>query len=379
MTNQRVLIICSVSYSLLNFRKDFIQELIDKGFEVWCAGPDFQDEFVTELTAMGAQTVSFNLQRKGLNPIQDFKTVGELKRIMKDLKIDFVFAYTIKPVIYGSFAARQAKLPMFSLITGLGYTFSGVSLRSKLLGQISRLLYRRALRKNNVAIFQNKDDKQLFQDLGILPKHKEAFVVNGSGINIDRFRFKKPEEFNNGGTVNFIMVGRMMVEKGIELYLDAALYAQRKNANAKFHIVGGPPANMKAMEQRLQALHKDGVIVYHGTNYDVRPFLTAADIFVLPTFYREGVPRSILEALSVGMPIITTDTPGCKETVVEGKNGFLVPPKQLDPILKAVDFFLENPERIEAMGKESRRLAEQKFDVRLINADLLEIINQHTS
>lgn len=378
MRNQRVLIICSVSYSLINFRKDFIEELIKNKFEVWCAAPDFRDDVVTELKAMGAHIVPFNLQRKGLNPIKDYKSVTELKNIMINLKIDFVFAYTIKPVIYGSYAAQQAKLPTFSLITGLGYTFSGVSLKSKLLGHITRILYTLALRKNNVAIFQNRDDRQLFIDLNILPKNKKSFVVNGSGINIDRFRLKKSNEFNKGDTVNFIMIGRMMIEKGIELFLETALHVKKKNGNAKFHIVGGPPENMKAMELRLQELHESGVIVYHGTNYDVRPFLYTADVFVLPTFYREGVPRSILEALSVGMPIITTDTPGCRETVIEGKNGFLIPPKQLKPLLRAVGYFLDNQGEIEAMGKESRKLAEQKFDVHLINSDLLKIINQHS-
>ncbi|WP_036384314.1 glycosyltransferase family 4 protein [Muricauda sp. MAR_2010_75] len=377
MTKPKVLIICSVSYSLLNFRKDFIEELVLAGYDVWCAAPDFYDDSIEKVKAMGAHPVEFNLQRKGLNPIKDFKSVWELKKIMKDLEIDFVFAYTIKPVIYGSFAAQQLNIKTFSLITGLGFTFSGVSIKSKLLGQVSRLLYKLALRKNNTAIFQNVDDKNLFLEQGILPKNKESFLVNGSGINIDRFRSKEAHEFNKGGIVNFIIIGRLMVEKGIELFLDTAVSVHKENRDAKFHVVGSPPEDLIALASRLQKLHDDGVIVHHGTQTDVRPYLNAADIFVLPTYYREGVPRSILEALSVGLPIITTKTPGCRETVLEGKNGFLIPPKELEPLQKAVSYFLDNPDKIEAMGRESRKLAEQKFDVRLINADLLRIINQN--
>lgn len=379
MTKPRVLIICSVSYSLLNFRKDFIEELVRAGFDVWCAAPDFYEDSIEKVKAMGATPIEFDLQRKGLNPVKDFKSVRALKKIMKDLKIDFVFAYTIKPVIYGSFAAQQLNIKTFSLITGLGFTFSGVSLKARLLGQVSRLLYKLALRKNNVAIFQNVDDQNLFLEQGILPKNKESFVVNGSGINIDRFRLKNADEFNTGGTVNFIIIGRLMVEKGIELFLDTALSVHKKNRNAKFHVVGSPPEDLTELASRLKKLHDNGAIIHHGTQTDVRPFLYNADIFVLPTYYREGVPRSILEALSVGMPIITTRTPGCRETVVEGKNGFLVPPKQLAPLQEAVNFFLDNPDKIEVMGRESRKLAEQKFDVRLINADLLKIINQNTA
>ncbi len=377
MSNKKVLLICSVAYSLINFRKDFIEELLRNDFEVWCAAPDFQDNISAELHAMGAKTVPFHLQRKGLNPVKDLKTISELKKIIKDLDITMVFAYTIKPVIYGSLAARQQKIPMFSLITGLGFTFSGVSLKARLLGNISRLLYKLALGKNNTPIFQNIDDKNLFLEKGILSRNKASYVVNGSGINLNRFRFEAPKTHTKNDVVHFIIVGRLMVEKGIELYLKTAAKVRKTNKNAKFHIVGNPPEEVMELSERLKVLHDNGTIIYHGRQADVKPFLYKADVFVLPTYYREGVPRSILEALSVGMPIITTHTPGCKETVIQEKNGFLIPPKQFGPLLDAVTYFVEQPEKIAPMGKASRKLAEEKFDVRLINADLLSIINQH--
>ena len=322
MSNKKVLLVCSVAYSLINFRKDFIEELLRNQFDVWCAAPDFQDNISEELHGMGAHTIAFHLQRKGLNPIKDLKTIGELKKVIKELDIDLVFAYTIKPVIYGSLAARQCKVPMFSLITGLGFTFSGVSIKAKLLGNISRLLYKFALGKNNTPIFQNIDDKSLFLEKGILSLKKASYVVNGSGINLDRFRFDTSKPHSNKTDVNFIIIGRLMVEKGIELYLKAAAQVRATNKNAKFHIVGNPPDEMMELMDRLKVLHENETIVYHGRQSDVKPFLYGSDVFVLPTYYREGVPRSILEALSVGMPIITTNTPGCKETVIKEKNGF---------------------------------------------------------
>ncbi|NQZ45282.1 MAG: glycosyltransferase family 4 protein [Flavobacteriaceae bacterium] len=377
MPNRNVLIICSVAYSLINFRKDFIEALLANGYRVWCAAPDYAESIRNEVEGLGAQTVDFNLQRKGLDPLKDLKSIDELRDIMLRLEIDFVFAYTIKPVIYGSFAARRAQLKTFSLITGLGFTFSGVSLKSKLLGHVSKILYRRALRHDNIAIFQNKDDQQLFVEKKILPRNRESFVVNGSGINLDRFRSKTEAEYQTGDCVNFILIGRLMVEKGIALYLDAASHFHQKGIKANFHVVGGPPDNMQAMEERLKTLHDQGVIVHHGVQKDVRPYLYQAGIFVLPTYYREGVPRSILEALAIGMPIITTDTPGCKETVIEGENGFLLAPKTLQPLIDAMAYFIGSPEKISTMGKRSRTLAENKFDVHLINTDLLEIIKKN--
>ena len=377
MSKKSVLLVCSVSQSLLNFRKDFIAALLENDYKVWCAAPDFDDKTIAELDSMGADTVAFPLERKGLNPRKDLKSIRELKKIMQRLEIDFVFAYTIKPVIYGSLAAQKLNIKTFSLITGLGFTFSGVSLKAKLLGKVSGFLYKLALKKNNTAIFQNIDDKELFLEKGILSKSETSYVVNGSGINLERFRFKNNDEFNKGGTVNFILIGRLMMEKGIGLYLDTAAAVHKNGGDAKFHIVGGPPDHMVKLKERLKQLHEEGVVVYHGPQNDVKPFLHASDIFVLPTYYREGVPRSILEALSVGMPIITTSTPGCKETVIEGKNGFLIAPKQVEPLLKAANYFLDNPTNIEPMGRESRKLAEQKFDVNVINSDLLNIINKH--
>ncbi|MEA1787682.1 glycosyltransferase family 4 protein [Arenibacter sp. GZD96] len=379
MPNPKILIISSFSNSLVNFRGDFIAYLIAHHFEVFCAAPEFEKKkTVRTLHGMGAKTLTYPLQRNGLNPIKDVQSISALKKMMQQHQIDLVFPYTIKPVIYGSIAARQLNIPVIALITGLGFTFSAVNLKSKILQRISQMLYREALRKTAVTIFQNTDDRQLFLEKHILTKKQQTAVVNGSGIHLERFPFRVHQK-QVGDPIKFIIIGRLIKEKGVELFLQAAETLKPLYPNAEFHLVGAPPPdNSSGISYGvLDALQIKGIIIYHEVQADVVPFLTEADVFVLPSYYREGVPRSILEALSIGMPIITTNMPGCKETVVPKQNGFLIPPQELDPLLEAITFFLDKPEQIALMGKASRALAEQKFDVAIINQNLIDILQTH--
>ena len=228
-----------------------------------------------------------------------------------------------------------------------------------------------------MVIFQNTDDQQLFFDKKITSKKQQTTVVDGSGINLNRFAFrtqpKKKEE-----TIIFIMVARLIEEKGVGLFLEAAEKLKSLYPWTEFHLVGAPPPNNSSgiSDTLLEKLHGTGIIVYHRSQANVVPFLTNADVFVLPSYYREGVPRSILEALSIGMPIITTTMPGCKETVIPKKNGFLIPPREFQPLMDAMDYFITRPETLVSMGKASRELAEQKFDVDIINRRLIAIINK---
>lgn len=375
MSKPKILIIASFDRSLLNFRGDFISALVKNNFEVFCAAPEFQKKTVSALHALGVQTVAIQMESTGLNPIKDFKCILELKRVIKTHQIDLVFPYTIKPVIYGSIAARQLHVPVFSLITGLGFTFSGVSFKSKILQQITQLLYREGLRKNRVVIFQNRDDRALFLDKGIITPKQKTAVVDGSGINLERFTFRIHHKTKKD-SIKFIIVARLIKEKGVALFMEAAKQLKPLYPLAEFHVVGAPPPNNSSgiSVDILESLDKAKIIVSHGHLPNVLPVLSDADIFVLPSYYREGVPRSILEALSIGMPIITTQMPGCRETVVPEKNGFLIPPQELDPLIEAMEFFLTQPEQIAIMGKASRELAEQKFDVDIINQQLIGII-----
>lgn len=371
---KNVLIVASLANSLPHFRGDFIAELVKQGYTVFTAAPDVSKEVSDRLSNLGATPISFDLDRTGLNPINDFKSILQIRKIILDHTIDLVFPYTIKPVVYGSIAANMARISVISLITGLGFTFSGASKKAKLLQKITKRLYRYSLRKNKLVIFQNEDDRQLFLDNGILSKKQNTDIVNGSGVNLERYPFRMARVDTQN--VKFVIVARLIKEKGIQLFMDAAIELKKTYPLAEFHIIGGmadPPSgvNMETVKQ----LHDSNIIIFHGLKDNVPEFLKDMHVFVLPTFYREGVPRSILEALSVGMPVITTNTPGCKETIIPEKNGFLIPPKNLAPLTDACRYFIENPSAIENMGKESRNLAETKFDVNLINRSLVSHID----
>lgn len=379
MPKTKILLIASFNRSLINFRGDFISELLDQGFEVLCAAPNFEDDIEQKLNEMGAATIPIELQRTGLNPFKDFRTVRQLMNVIKENQIDLVFPYTIKPVIYGSFAAKKLDVPVISLITGLGLTFSRVSLKYRILETITTFLYRRALRTNKAVVFQNDDDRLLFISKKIVKEQQVLEVVHGSGINIDRFEYRSnTKKMEN--PVKFIVVGRMIESKGIPLFIEAAKQLKKEYPKAEFHLVGMPPTGITTglTLTLLEGLQKEGTIFFHGLQKNVIPFLSNSDVFVLPSFLREGVPRSILEALAIGLPIITTDMPGCRGTILKDKNGILIPPKRLDSLIDAMRYFLDNPGQIDLMGKNSRRLAEEKFDVRLINADLLRIIRNYS-
>lgn len=372
---KKVLILCSYANSLIHFRGDFIDDLLKNGFMVYGAAPDISQEIHSKLKEMGAIPLEYQLQRTGMNPFKDLKSILELRKIIKVHNIDLVFPYTIKPVIYGSIAANMSKIPAVSLITGLGFTFTGTSKKARALQKVTELLYKVSIRKNKLVIFQNRDDHKLFLERNIIKEDNKVDFVSGSGVNLNSY----PTRVNNKTTdkIIFILVARLIREKGIHLFIEAASLLKKEFPNAEFHVIGKPDQSPSAIHlEQLHKLNEQGTIVYHGRQKNVAEFLFNSDIFVLPTFYREGVPRSILEALSVGMPIITTDSPGCRETVVKGENGILVAPQDLDSLVKAMRFFLENPMQIEIKGSKSRELAEQKFDVKIINAKLISLLSE---
>jgi len=373
----KILIICSLAKSLLNFRGDLIAFLRANNFAVYCAAPGFDKKTRLVLEDMGAECEEYELTNTGLNPIADLKSMLQLSAIIKKHHVDLVFPYTIKPVIYGSLAAQRHKVPVVSLITGLGFTFSGVTGKARFLQNITSRLYRYALKSNAGILFQNSDDQQLFLQTKIIPDLNNSMVVHGSGINLNRFPYKERIK-KAGEPVKFLIVGRLIREKGAQLFMDAAKRLKRKAPKAEFHVLGGTSkkyATSVSMEE-VKELHAAGIIVYHGYLPEVQEVLEQADVFVLPSYYREGVPRSILEAMSSGMPVITTDTPGCRETVQPSVNGFLVEARALDPLVEAMEYFIDNPGQIHIMGRKSRALARDKFEVGKINAQIINQINR---
>ncbi len=366
--------VASSDNSLISFRGDFIKSMIAHGFEVFAAAPDFEDDIFQKVIDYGATPVKFNLQRTGMNPFKDFKSVLELKHIIRQNNIDLVFPYTVKPVIYSSIAANFCNVPVISLITGLGFTFTGLTAKARALQTLNEFLYKLSIRKNKVIVFQNSDDCQLFIDRNIISKNHPVGFVSGSGVNLNLYKYRVND--NTTKKIRFLLVARLIKEKGIALYIDAATVLKKTYPEAEFHIIGHAGNSPSAMkEDLLNELHDQGIIVHHGPQNNVQDHLYKSDVFVLPTYYREGVPRSILEALSVGLPIITTNTPGCKETVIQNENGFLIEPQNLEALINAMEYFLINPSKIKDMGINSRKYAEEKFDVNIINSNLINIIN----
>ncbi|MFM1879719.1 MAG: hypothetical protein RLZZ241_2585 [Bacteroidota bacterium] len=369
----RILVIAPHYWSLINFRGDFLKALIAMGYEVYACAPKMPKDFKQQLKALGATPVTFQLNRTGLNPFNDLLSVRDLYKIIKANDIHVVFPYAIKPIIFGSLAARLAGVPVISMVTGLGFTFSRVSFKAKFLQIFTERLYRFALRHNKKVVFQNADDCDLFLKKNIIPQKEKTVVIDGSGVNLKNFEFR--ENYKQTQNVKYVFVARLLFEKGIGFYVDAAKALKKDFPEAEFHILGiEADGGTGYSVAQLKSLHQDKIVVFHGRQENVIPYLSSCDIFVLPSYYREGVPRSILEALSIGMPIITTDMPGCKETIDDGKNGFLIEPKKYEPLFKAMKSFLEHPETIGPMGVASRNLAERKFDVNIINNTLVNLI-----
>ncbi|WP_104201884.1 glycosyltransferase family 4 protein [Billgrantia saliphila] len=368
----KFLIIAGASGSLINFRGQLIMELIKSGLEVHAAAPDLNKDELTrmKLVRMGARVHDIHLNRTGMNPLHDLRTLLGLVRLMGNLKPDYVMGYTIKPVIFGTLAAVLTRCPRrFALITGLGYCFSGYGQtpRTRFIGSIAASLYRQSLRFANKVFFQNPDDQALFRDRNIIGESVPSVVVNGSGVDIDHFM---PREYPR--QVVFLLIARLLVDKGVREYAEAAYRLKAEYPEAVFMLVGDLDSNPNSITaQELDRWVQDGVINYLGKLDDVRDALGSASVFVLPTFYREGIPRTILEALAMGRPIITTNTPGCRETVIDGVNGYLVPPQDTTELANAMRAFIHTPQLIATMGKRSREQALRKYDVCKVNAVML--------
>jgi glycosyltransferase involved in cell wall biosynthesis len=369
----KFLIVAGASGSLINFRGQLIMDLIRSGLEVHAAAPDLNKDGLTrtKLEQMGARVHDVYLSRTGINPVHDLRTLVELVRLMWVIRPDYVMGYTIKPVIFGTLAAVLARCPRrFALITGLGYCFSsyGQTSKTRFIGNIAASLYRLSLRFVNKVFFQNPDDQDLFRDRNIINQSVPSVVVNGSGVDIDHYM---PREYPR--QIVFLLIARLLVDKGIREYADAAYRLKAEYPDAVFTLVGDLDSNPNSITaQELDRWVQDGVINYLGKLDDVREALGNASVFVLPSFYREGVPRTILEALSMGRPVITTDTPGCRETVINGENGYLVSPREATELANAMRAFIQTPQLIATMGKRSREYALRKYDVCKVNAVMLK-------
>jgi len=360
----RVMVVGGHADSLIHFRGPLLRQLVAEGHDVTACAPDAGADVRRELAALGIAYRHVPIQRAGMNPMRDVGTVRALTALYREVQPDLVLTYTIKPVIYGSLAARLSRVPRIcSLITGLGYSFGTATLRQRALNPVVQSLFRFALAHNEVVFFQNPDDLRQFVDAG-LASDRQAVLVNGSGVDLEHFRVAPLPE----GTPTFLLTTRLLWEKGVGEYVEAARTLKAKYPTARFRLLGPLDPNPAAVSRaQLDAWSAEGVIEYLGSTNDVRPAVADTSVFVLPSAYREGTPRSILEAMAMGRAIITTDAPGCRETVRGDENGFLVPVSDSIALAGAMERFLRDPGLVAPMGMRSRAIAEEKYDVHLVN------------
>jgi glycosyltransferase involved in cell wall biosynthesis len=363
----KIVIISHYAPSLVNFRGDLMKALVHQGHEVICLAPE--EGYESHLKEIGASYQRIPLKRTGLNPLKDVYTLFILRRVLKELKPDIVLSYAVKPIVYGSIAAHMAGVKqIYAMVTGLGYVFVGQSIKQKILTQLVSYLYRTGLKYNRVVFFQNPDDLQLFIEKRIMPKNVKPVLINGSGVNTERFGFASPKL----SPITFLLIARMIRDKGILEYVEAARQLKKRYSEVRIQLLGPLDVNPAAITRKeIKHWGEEGIIEYLGETKDVRPYIAEASVFVLPS-YREGTPRSVLEAMSMGRPIITTDAPGCRETTQEGVNGYLVPVKDYVALFKAMERFILQPELIPVFGLASRRIAEKKYDVHKVNHIILE-------
>lgn len=369
----KIIIIGSAPRSLLNFRGPLLKQLVDEGHQVIALAHQATDTIRSGIRKLGVECQDIPVERSSLNPFQDLILLHRLMQVFRHHKPDAVLCYTIKPVIWGGLAARLTGVPHYhAMITGLGYAFvEGGGWKQRLVQRVASGLYRKALAKADTVFFQNPDDEQEFHKRNLLKSTQRTLQVNGSGVDLAHF---KDAPLPNAPI--FLVLARLIGDKGIREYSEAARQLKAEYPEARFLLGGRFDSNPSSAitQEEVTEWEQTGHIEYLGNLEDVRPAIASSSVYVLPSYYREGVPRSILEAMAMGRPIITTDAPGCRETVVEGSNGFLVEHRSVKSLVSAMRRFIEDPDLKNKMGEASLKQARVKYDVHAVNEAIISHI-----
>lgn len=372
-------IISNDLHTVRNFRGELLKEIAQQGYDIHILVPNAlaYPEDISFFQQLNFEIHHFTMQKMGTNPIEDVKTGYSIYQILKQLRPEKVLSYTIKPVIYGTIAAYYAGVKeRYVLLSGLGFAFQNNQIQGKFkyIKKVFDALFHFAMNKTHKVIFQNPDDLALIDSLGHL-KQTQTALVNGSGVDIEHFDVQ-PLILNKQQECQpiFLMVARLLKDKGIYEYIHAAQAIKQHYPQAQFHLVGWIDENPAAITQHeLDEWVNAKIITFWGKLADVRSVIQQTNIFVLPS-YREGIPRSVLEAMSMGRAIITTDAPGCKETVAHGINGLKVPVACTQSLQNAMQQMILNPQNITTMGQRSRQLVLEKYDVKKVNAQMRQEI-----
>lgn len=366
----KVAVLSSFTTSLFWFRIDMMKSFLEAGCEVLAVGDAPEAEWAPRFRELGIRYRRIPVQRNGTNPLHDLKTLRALYRLLKEEKPDKIFSYQAKTVIYGGIAARLLGIrEVYPLIAGVGSVFLGSGLKKKLVRSILVAEYKLGLRHAPRVFFQNRDDLGVFTTHGILPEEK-AVMLNGSGVNVEKFIPSPLPE-----TISFLCISRLIRDKGVCEYLEAARQIHQRHPEVRCVLVGPFDTNPSAIRpEDLQPYLDDGSIDYVGEQKDVAPYLRDCTAYVLPS-YHEGTPKTVLEAMASGRPTITTDAPGCRETVTDGINGYLVPVKDVSAITDAMEKIIADPQMTAQMAQTARRIAEEKYDVHKVNETIRKTMN----
>ncbi len=357
MSKKKISIIINTSWNIYNFRKGLVNAFLAEGWEVHAIAPE--DEYSKRLTNMGCIFHPIQVDNKGSNPIKDLQTTLSFRKILKEIKPDISLHYTVKPNIYATLAARTLGIPVISNISGLGTIF----IRQNFISKIGITLYKLALKHPKVVFFQNPDDKTLFLKKKII-KETQAKLLAGSGIDTNYFT----PFYKENNHLSFLMVARLIYDKGILEYYASAKKIKKESPNVTFNICGfiEPESQLGVDKKTVEKWQKEGVINYLGTTDDIKSIINQHQIIVLPS-YREGTPKTLLEAAATAKPIITTDVPGCREVVKDGINGYLCEAKSIDDLAEKIKKMIKtSPESRQKMGEKGRELVLNKFDQRFV-------------
>ena len=365
----KILVVSPKNKTVFNFRGDLIKDMIAKGNEVYVTGPN--KEYIEDIMSLGVKEfIEIPLIKDNTSVAGDFAYLKKLKNAMKKVQPELVFAYTIKPVIYGSLAAKSCGVKkIYPMVTGLGRVYASENLKTKMVRAVIKVLYQKAFKACDKVIFQNPDDVREFVAGNYLPANK-CVVVNGSGVNMDRFyRSDLPDK------PVFLMVSRIIKEKGVLDFASAARLVKGKVPDARFIILGGYDNSIGALKaEDIKEYIDDGSIELPGEVKNPITFYRQCSVFVLPSYYREGLPRTILEAMSCGRPIITTDWIGCKEPIEDGVNGYLVPIKNPEELAKRMYELAVDRKKLIEMSDAAYKTCQEKYAVEIINQQMRKVM-----
>lgn len=359
---KKIIVLSSHTPSIFWFRMDMMKSFASYGYEVVAVGNESEAEWSQRFSSEGIRYRQIEVSRNGTNPIKDLKTLKSIKKVFDEEKPDKVFSYQAKTVIYGGIAAALSKIDgVFPLIAGVGSVFLADGFKASLVRSVLKAEYKIGMKKAEKVFFQNPDDVDVFVNNGII-RRENVVMLHGSGVNLKKFTvMPQPEK------TAFLCISRLIRDKGVYEYLEAARTVKEKYPEVRFLLVGPYDTNPSALKKEdVEPYVSDGIIEYFGEQTDVRPYIGQCSVFVLPS-YREGTPKTVLEAMASGRAVITTDAPGCRETVRNGENGFLVPICDVGALAEKMIYLIENPAVSSDFGKCGRKMAEEIFDVDLVN------------